>query len=208
MKIIVGLGNPGKEYENTRHNVGFLVLDKLRTESTKHQAPNDKEYQNSNFQMNNKFHAEVCQIGDVLLIKPQTFMNESGKSVAAVMSFYKVDMDDLYVIHDDLDIVMGQYKIQRAKGPKIHNGVNDIEARLGNKDFWRVRIGVENRHLKAANIKSQITNKFRSIISPNYKQEKIPGRQYVLMKLKEDEKKFLDDVSGDIVKDMFSVLGL
>ena len=117
MRLIVGLGNPGRKYKNTRHNVGFMVIDAL----------------------------EAQKVDDVMLAKPQTFMNNSGLGVKKLMANSKWPMDDLYVVHDDLDIPLGKYKIQKGRGPKEHGGVTSVERELGRKDFWRIRIGVENR---------------------------------------------------------------
>ncbi len=130
MKLVVGLGNPGKEYQNNRHNAGFMVLDRLaRGEQT----------------WESKFDSLIMRKGDSLLVKPQLFMNRSGEAVAKLVNFYKVAVDDLVVIHDDLDIRLREFKIQKRVGPKVHNGVNSIEAVLGKNDFWRVRVGVDNR---------------------------------------------------------------
>lgn len=204
MKIIVGLGNPGKEYENTRHNVGFLVLDKLQNKISNDESLISKE--NQGFQKSSKFDAEVCRVGEVLLVKPQTFMNDSGKSVAAVVNFYKIDLDDLWVVHDDLDIAFGEYKIQKGKGPKIHNGVNDIEEKLGSKDFWRLRLGVDSRDKKIQNPKSQILNNFKFFNFQNKNEEKIPGREYVLMKISSVERRVLDAKIDELVNDFVSRL--
>ena len=213
MKIIVGLGNPGREYENTRHNTGFLVLEKLKNRLIKFQIPNSNQPQSSKFQFSKRFGAEVCQKGDVLLVKPQTYMNESGKSVAAILRFYKVDPKDLWVVHDDLDIVFGDYKIHFGRGPKIHNGVNDIEERLGTEEFWRVRVGVDSRgreirnsslrpDIAGATTGRQITNKLKSLIFKNSKHGKVPGRKYVLMKLSGDEKAKMDETVERAVKEI------
>src|SRR5690348_16310475 len=110
MKIIVGLGNPGEKYARNRHNIGFVVVDRLASEY----------FVSDQFQFVNKFNAEVLQTETILLVKPQTFMNDSGKAVAALARFYKIDQKDLYVVHDDLDIALGNYKIQFGKGPQIH----------------------------------------------------------------------------------------
>lgn len=117
MKLIVGLGNPGEKYKNTRHNTGFFVLDHLSL------AP-----------------------GEFVLAKPGTFMNESGEAVRELVQKHKISPENLLVIHDDLDIPLGAYKLQLAKGPKLHNGIASIEQNLGTKDFWRLRVGVENRN--------------------------------------------------------------
>ncbi|MBU1071203.1 aminoacyl-tRNA hydrolase, partial [Patescibacteria group bacterium] len=114
MKLIVGLGNIGEKYKNTRHNVGFMVVDELEK------------------------HKE--DLGKVMLVKPATFMNESGRAVAKMVRFYKLDLDNLYVVHDDLDLKLGEYKIQKGVGPKVHNGILSVEKELGDKEFWRVRV--------------------------------------------------------------------
>lgn len=131
MKLIVGLGNPGKEYEGTRHNAGFLMVEKM--------AGGEK------FRLDKKMEAEIAKKGDTLLVKPQTYMNDSGRAVRKIIDFYKINLSDLIVIHDDLDIDLGLWKIQKGIGPKIHNGVNSVEECVGDKDFWRLRIGIDNR---------------------------------------------------------------
>ena len=135
MKLIVGLGNPGEKYQNTRHNAGFLLIDKLQSDV----------YPESPFRFENKFNAEVSMAGEAILVKPLSFMNNSGRVVCSLLNFYKIPKGNLYVLHDDLDVKLGEYKIQFAVGPKLHNGIASIEERLGTKDFWRVRIGVDNR---------------------------------------------------------------
>lgn len=117
MKLIVGLGNPGRDYEKTRHNVGFMVIDALK------KSPHFKA------------------------LKSDQFMNDSGLFVSKMLKAYSIKPEALYIIHDDLDIKLGEYKIQFGRGPKDHNGVESVEKELGTKDFWRVRIGVDNRPL-------------------------------------------------------------
>lgn len=131
MYLIAGLGNPGEEYAKTRHNAGFLFVEKL--------AKGNK------FGFDKKQEAEVLKTNSLLLVKPQTYMNESGRAVRKVMDFFKLGVEDLVVVHDDLDIAFGEYKIQKEKGPKVHNGLKSIEQYLGRTDFWRVRIGIDNR---------------------------------------------------------------
>ncbi len=127
MKIIVGLGNPGKEYEKTRHNVGFMVLDEVGREWKKEK----------------KFLAEIGQLNkDTLLVKPQTFMNDSGKAVRKICDFYKVNItNDLWVVHDDLDLELGRIKIH-AGGTSGHHGIESIIKETGNSDFMKFRLGV------------------------------------------------------------------
>lgn len=139
MKVIIGLGNPGQKYHLNRHNVGFMFLDYiLKSQNC------DKK-----FDSENKLLSELCdiKIGSdcILLAKPTTFMNESGKAVVKIKNFYKLPLTDIIIVHDDLDIKLGGYKIQKGKGPKVHNGITSIETLLGATDFLRVRIGVDNR---------------------------------------------------------------
>lgn len=137
MKLIVGLGNPGEKYQHNRHNVGFMVADCLAA-----------MVEGGVWREESKFKAQVIKTASYILVKPSTFMNESGKSVSMIARFYQVKYADLYIVHDDLDIELGSYKIQHAKGPRIHYGVNSVEAELGTEDFWRVRVGVENREIR------------------------------------------------------------
>ena len=136
MKLFVGLGNPGKEYENTRHNIGFKFIDFLANKNT--------------LTFSNKFqslYSEFQSNGEkVILLKPQTFMNNSGSAVQEVMKFYKLNSEDVYIIFDDLDIKEGEFKVQKAKYPKVHNGVNDIIQKTGTDKFNFVRIGIDGRN--------------------------------------------------------------
>lgn len=132
--IVAGLGNPGRKYQNTRHNVGFMAVDELAL-----------GLEASGWKLVNKFDALTLENREILLIKPQTFMNESGKAVSAAMRFYKIPLNHLVVIHDDLDIPLGMVKMGFGRGPKVHNGIDSIETQLGSKDFWRIRIGTDNR---------------------------------------------------------------
>lgn len=136
MKLIIGLGNPGKQYIKTRHNIGFVVLDELLKKIA------DKE----KWELSKKFNAEIAQPiynnNKVILAKPMTFMNESGQAVQMIMHFYKIPVEDLIVIHDDKDIKLGEIKIQTDRSSAGHNGVQSIIDRLGAQNFTRIRIGV------------------------------------------------------------------
>lgn len=138
MHIAVGLGNPGKEYERSRHNLGFMVVDELA------------QRLDIEFRMDKKCSALVAKSPDLVLIKPQTFMNDSGRAVRAWLSYY-VDLSSEYiynrlaVVYDDLDLPLGSWKWQLATAPKAHNGVNSIIAHLGTEQFWNGRVGIENR---------------------------------------------------------------
>ncbi len=145
MKLIVGLGNPGEKYAQNRHNVGFMFLNYL-LETLK--IRRESESMNSQpivFKKDKYLFSEVAQVGNLFLAKPQTFMNKSGDAVKKISTHYKIQTaKDLIVIHDDLDIPFGKFKIQK-QGPKQHNGITDIQNKLMTMDFLRIRIGVDNR---------------------------------------------------------------
>ena len=150
MKIIVGLGNPGKKYENTRHNVGFLALDKI---SEKMKAQSEKPIE---FRLEKKFNAEVVKFKmgkeEILLVKPQTFMNLSGEAVKKTVDFYKVNQaSDLIVVHDDIDLPVGSTRIRFKGSSAGHKGLQSIIDSLATESFMRVRLGVgrpENENIK------------------------------------------------------------
>ena len=133
MKVIVGLGNPGKKYDNTRHNIGFEALDYIA----------DKE----GISINTGKHKALIGTGymggeKVLLVKPQTFMNLSGESLRPIMDFYKLEPEDFIIIHDDIDLDVGRLRIRRKGSAGGHNGLKSIISHLGSMDFPRVKIGV------------------------------------------------------------------
>lgn len=148
MKLIVGLGNPGEKYAKTRHNVGFMMLDYIVM-----QAKSEKlivKNHNEKFKTDKYSNAESLKIElngeEILLAKPHTYMNESGVAVQRLVSRYTLHVaQELFVIHDDLDIPFGKFKIQKGRGPELHYGVTSVENHLKTKDFWRVRIGIDNR---------------------------------------------------------------
>lgn len=156
MKVIVGLGNPGIKYKNNRHNVGHMVVDAMKVRPSKSASKG------------------------LTLLKSDKFMNDSGSFVLAQYTKYlpaqsgHIPHTSLFIVHDDLDIKLGEFKIQLGKGPKGHNGIIDIEEKLGTSDFWRVRVGVENR---VQGLGSRIS-----------------GEEYVLQDFTEDEKVILDGV--------------
>lgn len=134
IRLIVGLGNPGREYESTRHNVGFRWVDEL------------VGMQKLSFRSEAKFHGLTArgqlQGHEVLLLKPQTFMNVCGRSVAALVQFYKIAPAEILVVHDELDLPPGVARLKMGGGHGGHNGLKDIIAHLASKDFWRLRIGI------------------------------------------------------------------
>ncbi|WP_101772538.1 aminoacyl-tRNA hydrolase [Peptostreptococcus faecalis] len=133
MYIIVGLGNPGKKYENTRHNAGFDVVDKL---ASKNNIKIDK--------IKHKALIGEGRIGNekVIIVKPQTYMNLSGESVVSVLNFYKVDLENLIVIYDDIDLDVGKLRIRKKGSAGSHNGMKSIIKHIGTVEFPRVRVGV------------------------------------------------------------------
>ncbi len=134
IKLIVGLGNPGKKYEDTRHNAGFWLVERL---AAQHRLTPRKEA---------KFHALVAKLdtasGQAWLLLPQTWMNESGSAVGAIAQFHKIAADEIMVVHDELDLPPGGVKIKQGGGHAGHNGLRDIIEKLGVPDFWRLRIGI------------------------------------------------------------------
>ena len=134
IKLFVGLGNPGTEYEATRHNAGFWWVDALARE-LKLRLVSDRSY-----------HGQVARGTvhgqTVWLLEPQTFMNVSGKSVAALARFFKIAPQDILVVHDELDVPPGQAKLKFGGGHGGHNGLRDIHAQLGTGDYWRLRLGI------------------------------------------------------------------
>ena len=134
IKLIVGLGNPGKEYERTRHNAGYWWVDAI---AAARRATWKKE---------TKFSGWTTRVeedgAEFLLLKPSTYMNESGRSVSAVMRFFKIEPGQMLVVHDELDLPPGAVKMKRGGGTGGHNGLTDIADALDTKDFWRLRIGI------------------------------------------------------------------
>jgi peptidyl-tRNA hydrolase, PTH1 family len=134
IRLIVGLGNPGREYEATRHNAGFWWVDEFARVNS------------FGFRAENKFHGLFARSQvhgrEIFLLKPQTFMNVSGRSVGAVAQFYKIEPANILVVHDELDLPPGSAKLKLGGGHGGHNGLKDIIAHLGTQDFWRLRIGI------------------------------------------------------------------
>lgn len=129
-KLIVGLGNPGAEYTETRHNAGFWFCERLAQDlgvRLNHEA---------------RFHGFVGKAGNTWLLLPQTFMNRSGQAVLALAHFYRILPDEILVVHDELDIPPGQLRLKLGGGLGGHNGLKDIASRLSSQDFWRLRIGI------------------------------------------------------------------
>ena len=134
IQLIVGLGNIGPEYAHTRHNAGWWLLDELAATW------------GASFREDKKYYAEVAKAntpnGEVWLMKPATYMNKSGQAVGALANFFKIPVSDLLVLHDELDIPPGHVRLKKGGGNGGHNGLKDIQAKMGSADFWRVRLGI------------------------------------------------------------------
>ena len=134
LKLIVGLGNPGSEYSETRHNAGFWFLDRLAAD---HRAA---------FSADRKYHGDtarlVSEATDYRLLKPQTYMNKSGRAVQAVSAYYNIKPEEILVVHDEIDLDTGVVRLKQGGGHGGHNGLRDIIEQIGSKEFLRLRIGV------------------------------------------------------------------
>jgi len=130
MKIIAGLGNPGEKYQQTRHNVGFILLDQFA------------KAQDLNWQEDKKFKCLKAESNGIMLVKPVTFMNNSGECIAPLANFYKIPFSEILVIHDDVDLEFGKNKLQIGASSAGHHGVESIIEQLGTNEFWRYRVGV------------------------------------------------------------------
>lgn len=166
IRLIVGLGNPGTEYEQTRHNAGFWFLDNLENSDTR-------------WQKEAKFSALVSKTRinghDVWLMKPQTFMNRSGLAVGAIARFFKIAPEEILIVHDELDIVPGTAKLKRSGSTGGHNGLKDIASALGTQDFWRLRLGIG--HPRSQNLTSPVID-------------------YVLQRPRHEDQERIDDAIG------------
>ncbi len=137
MYVIVGLGNPGKKYENTRHNMGFIVIDKLAQElGIKVTKLKSKALVGEGIIAGEK----------VVLVKPQTYMNLSGEAVYELLSYYKLNHENLIVIYDDIDIIQGKIRIRKFGSAGTHNGMKSVVSSINSKEFIRVRVGIGNEH--------------------------------------------------------------
>ncbi len=178
MKIIVGLGNPGQQYKNNRHNAGFMAVD-FYLENKPAIA------------CQSKFEAEICELHEngqkIFFVKPQTFMNESGKAIKELVDFYKINVaTDLLVIHDDVDLQFGELRTTNDSSSAGHNGVQSIMDELGTQQFNRLRIGVETRESR----------------------EHMPTESFVLQNFTEQELQKLDnEILPEVSKEIDKFLG-
>ena len=154
MKLVVGLGNPGKEYKETRHNVGFMVLD------------NYLGHVNWKTKLDSYFYSTEINNEQVIFIKPNTYMNLSGIAVKKVAKFYKINPSDILVIQDDLDMSLGSFKVKRNSSSGGHNGIKSIIGELGTEEFGRLKIGIDKD--QRIPVDKYVLTKF-----PTYELEKI-----------------------------------
>lgn len=149
MKLIVGLGNPGKEYENTRHNIGFIFLDNF---ASVHNISIDKE------KFNGLYAQAIINDEKVILLKPLSYMNLSGEVVKRFVDYFKIDIKDILIISDDLDLVFGKIRLRPDGSSGGHNGLKNIALHLGTDQFKRLKIGISND--KTMNTKDYVLGKF------------------------------------------------
>lgn len=175
MKLIVGLGNPGKKYKDTRHNLGFLVLDRFLKKNHFPEFKSSKKFKSS-------ISRDSFNRKRIILAKPQTFMNESGKAVKILATGYKIQATNIFVVHDDIDLGLGKIKIVKNRGAAGHKGVQSIIKEIKTKNFIRFRIGIK----------------------PNYKTMKpfshLVIESFVLKKFTKEEKKVINNSIKNCVK--------
>lgn len=179
MKLIVGLGNPGKEYDGTRHNFGFAVLDTL---CAKYDA---------SFTLNKKFRAETCEFfidGEkVILAKPQTFMNKSGESVREIVGYYNISNDRVWVVYDDIDLDIGSVRIRKNGGSAGHKGVQSIIDNIGTENFVRFRLGIKSSECDFLSTEEVVLKRF-------CKEEEAPMQEAIDKAVSEIEKALKEEV--------------
>lgn len=160
MILVAGLGNPGHKYKYARHNVGFMVVERL----AKDLLPLFRSIRA--WKLDDKFKSEICKISDkLILIKPQTYMNNSGYAISSIRNFYKIATSDVWVVHDDIDLPLGKVRIRRGGGSAGHNGIKSAIEILGQNDFVRIRLGIgrgmkDPKKTSKKNISRSLVEKF------------------------------------------------
>jgi PTH1 family peptidyl-tRNA hydrolase len=148
IRLIVGLGNPGAEYEQTRHNAGFWLVDNLANDV------------GARLQRETKYNALMAKASiagqEVYLLEPQTYMNRSGQSVGGLCRFFKINPDEVLVVHDELDLMPGTARLKKGGSSGGHNGLKDITAALGTQDYWRLRLGIG--HPRTLSLQQQVAD--------------------------------------------------
>lgn len=176
MKMIVGLGNIGSQYAQTRHNVGFMIVDELAQQF------------NADFQTS-KFESQVAttfQNGEkLLLVKPSTYMNDSGRAVGPLMDYYNIDPEDLLVIHDDLDLPLGKVRLKQRGSAGGHNGIKSIISHVGDQQFKRVKVGID--HPQKMSVVDYVLGKFTPAQVPLLNDAKITAIAAITAWLADDD---------------------
>ncbi len=170
MILIIGLGNKDKEFDNTKHNIGKEFISFFR----------EKQQYNS-FSLNKKLDALISQNSNIILAIPQCYMNESGRIVKKIIDYFDISLDDLLIVHDDTDIILGSFKLQKNRNAAGHKGIESIINYLHSKNFWRLRIGVRNK------------------IEPDKKLKREKAKDLVLEKFSKEEKEKLLEIFPKIV---------
>lgn len=165
MKLIVGLGNPGREYENTRHNMGFMMIDQFAT---------NLGVKIDSKKFNGLYTETVINGEKVILLKPQSYINLSGEVIRKYVDYFKIKLEDIFIIHDDLDLPVGTFKLKQKGSSGGHNGLKNIELHLGTQEYKRIKIGISNNKL-------------------------MDTKDYVLGKISKEENKLLDNVKDTIM---------
>ena len=173
IKLIIGLGNPGPEYENTYHNAGKLMVDYL----LKKRVSGGKS-QNTGFRKKTSGNFESCTAGGLTLVKPTNYMNENGKAVKATLRSFGAKADSILVAHDDGDIEIGGYKVSFGRGSAGHRGAQSVIENLGTKNFWRLRIGIRPSPRKSA-------------LSPRKSALRLKAEEFVLKKITDADGKLM-----------------
>lgn len=174
MKLIVGLGNPGSEYDNTRHNIGFMCIDYYAKKNN---------YKINKSKFNGKYAKIKISGEDVILLKPQSYINLSGDVIKKYLDYFKISQNDLLIINDDLDLEVGRIKLKSSGGSGGHNGLKNIETNLKSQDYKRLKIGISN-------------------------DKKVDTKDYVLGKIDSSNKTIYDDVfsvASDILNDFIKM---
>jgi len=171
MKLIIGLGNPGKQYQNTRHNLGFLIIDALR-----------QDLKFENWQSSKKFHASVSQgvfaNEKIILAKPETFMNDSGKTAKLLADYYQIGSEQILAVHDEADLPFGEIRCQPGRGAAGHRGVESLINHLKTNIFCRIRIGIFCRIRIGINPESGADKSLEDFVLEKFtpqEEESIPG---------------------------------
>lgn len=173
MKLIVGLGNPESRYAGTRHNLGFDILDELT-----------RKFKLEDWSKEDKFKSEVIKTPELILVKPQTFMNKSGMAVSLIYQFYKIAPEDLIIVHDELDLPLGKIKVRLGGAAAGHHGVESIIEALGTDKFIRLRLGIGNLRTKSAEHKGQTLSAEKFVLEKFMHKEKSQVKHMIKQAMK------------------------